>query len=128
MSYYINRTIDKDFKETIAAVTEALKKEGFGVLTQVNMAEKLKEKLNVNFRNYVILGACNPSLAHKALQLEDKIGVMLPCNIVIQEWAPGQVEIAAIDPTASMEAVDNMALDAIASEVSDKLKKVVNSI
>jgi uncharacterized protein (DUF302 family) len=128
MSYYHNRTVNKGFEETISAVTEALKKEGFGVLTQIDLSVKLKEKLGVDFRRYVILGACNPPLAYKALQTEDKIGVMLPCNIIVQEWAPDKVEIAAIDPTASMAAVGNPTLSSIASEVSGKLKKVVDSI
>jgi uncharacterized protein (DUF302 family) len=128
MSYYHNRTVTKGFDETISAVTEALKKEGFGVLTHINMAEKLKEKLGVDFRKYVILGACNPPLAYKALQAEDKIGVMLPCNVIVQEKEPGHVEIAAIDPMASMAAVDNITLDGIASEVSRKLKKAVDSV
>jgi uncharacterized protein (DUF302 family) len=128
MSYYHNRVVKKGFEETISAVTEALKKEGFGVLSKIDMSEKLKEKLGVDFRRYVILGACNPPLAYKALQTEDKIGVMLPCNIIVQEWAPDQVEIAAIDPAAAMAAVGNPTLNGIAAEVSDKLKKVVYSI
>lgn len=128
MSYYHNRTVKTSFEDTISAVTEALKREGFGVLTQINMADKLKEKLGANFRKYVILGACNPRLAYKALQSEDKIGVMLPCNIIVQENAPGQVEIAAIDPRASMAAVGNAVLDGIAAEVSGKLKRVVGSV
>ncbi len=128
MSYYHNRTVNKSFEDSILAVIEALKEEGFGVLTQINMAEKLKEKLGVDFRKYVILGACNPALAYKALQAEDKIGVMLPCNIVIQEKRAGQVEIAAINPMASMSAVGNTALESIASEVAQKLRKAVDSI
>ncbi len=128
MSYYHNRTINKNFEETISAVTEALKKEGFGVLTQIDMADKFKEKLGVDFRKYVILGACNPPLAYKALQTEDKIGVMLPCSVIVQEWAPGKVEIATIDPMSSMAAVDNPALEEIAAEVSTRLKRVVDLI
>jgi len=128
MSYYHSRSIKMGFEASIAAVTEALKKEGFGVLTQINLTEKLKEKLGVDFRKYVILGACNPALAYKAVQAEDKIGVMLPCNVIVQEKAPGQVEIAAIDPRESMVAVGNPALDGIAAEVSGRLRRVVDSV
>lgn len=128
MSYYHSRRVKIDFENTISAVTESLKKEGFSVLTQINIAEKLKEKIGINFRKYVILGACNPSLAFLALQAEDKIGVMLPCNIVVQEKAPGNVEIAAIDPVGFMHEIDNPSLNAVASEVSRKLKRVVDSV
>lgn len=128
MTYYHSRVLNKSFEDAILAVTEALKKEGFGVLTQINMAEKLREKLNVDFRKYVILGACNPPLAYKALQAENKIGVMLPCNVIIQEKESGQIEIAAIDPIASMAAVGNDTLLLIAEEVSKKLKNAINAI
>jgi uncharacterized protein (DUF302 family) len=128
MPYYHNRTVNKSFEDSIAAVTASLNAEGFGVLTRIDMAEKLKEKLGVDFRKYAILGACNPPLAFKALQAEDKIGVMLPCNVIVQEKGPGLVEIAAIDPRASMVAVGNPALDAIAGEVSAKLKKAVDAV
>lgn len=128
MTYYHSRTIHQSFQNAITAVTEALKKEGFGVLTQIDIAEKFKEKLGVTFRKYVILGACNPPLAYKALQSEDKIGVMLPCNVIVQEKDPGTVEIAAIDPMASMAAVGNPEVSRIAEEVGKKLKNVIDII
>ena len=128
MNYYNSITVDKGFEDAIAAVTEALKKEGFGILSQINIAEKLKEKLNVDFKKYMILGACNPPLAYKALQTENKIGVMLPCNVIVQEIAPGTVEIAAIDPKASMSAIGNEALVPIAEEVSIKLKRAIEAV
>ena len=128
MNYYHSCTIYKSFEDVIADVTEALKKEGFGIISRIDLAEKLKEKLGIDFHRYVILGACNPALAYKALQAEDTIGVMLPCNVVIQEKEPGKVEIAAIDPTASMATVGNPALLPIAEEVGNKLKKVIDTI
>lgn len=128
MIYYHSRTINKTFEDAISAVTEALKKEGFGILSEINISEKLKDKLGIDFKKYVILGACNPPLAYKALQAEDKIGVMLPCNVIVVENAPGTVEIAAIDPMASMAAVGNPELLSIAEEVSNKLKNAINII
>ena len=128
MAYYHNRVVQYPFDKTITLVSEALNKEGFGILTQINLTQKLKEKLGVDFCNYVILGACNPSLAFKALQVEDKIGVMLPCSVIIQDKGSGQVEIAAIDPVASMAAIDNPDLVAIAAEVSAKLKNAIHSV
>jgi uncharacterized protein (DUF302 family) len=127
MKYYYSCIVNKNFEDAIAAVTEALKKEGFGILSQINIAEKLKEKLGVDFKKYIILGACNPALAHKALQTEDKIGVMLPCNVIVQDRGSGQVEIAAIDPSASMAAVGNPTLLPIAEEVSKKLKNAIDN-
>jgi len=128
MTYYHSCMIHKSFDSAVSAVTEALKKEGFGILSQINISEKLKEKLGVDFKKYMILGACNPPLAYKALQAEDKIGVMLPCNVIVQEKESGTVEIAAIDPIASMAAAGNPVLAGIAAEVSGKLKRVVDSI
>ena len=116
------------FDDAVARVTEELKKEGFGILTEINVTEALKKKLNVNFRKYVILGACNPQYAYKALQAEDKIGTMLPCNVIVQEREDGSVEIAAIDPAASMQAVANETLSEIASTVQLKLRKVIESV
>jgi uncharacterized protein (DUF302 family) len=127
MTFYHNKVVSCAFDEAIEKVTEALKKEGFGILSQINIAEKLKEKLGVDFKKYVILGACNPALAFKALQTEDKIGVMLPCNVIVQDKGSGQVEIAAINPSASMAAVGNPALLPIAEEVSKKLKNAVDA-
>lgn len=130
MSYYFNKTVNLPFDAAIAAVTEALKREGFGVLTEIDVRATLKKKLDVDFRNYRILGACNPPFAHQALLAEDKIGTMLPCNVIVQEVAdmPGMVEVAAVDPVASMAAVANPQLAAVAQEVRARLKRVVDSL
>jgi uncharacterized protein (DUF302 family) len=128
MSYYFNKTLGTSFEEAVARVTDELKKEGFGILTEIDVKETLKKKLNLDFRKYKILGACNPPFAHRALQVEDKIGTMLPCNVIVQEISRGQVEVAAIDPIASMQAVENPALREVAVEVQGKLKKVINSL
>jgi len=116
------------FDEAVTKVIEALKKEGFGVLTDINVRETLRKKLDVEFRNYRILGACNPPFAYQALQAEDKIGTMLPCNVVVQENAEGKVEVAAVDPVASMQAIDNPKLRDIAGQVRAKLKSVVDGL
>ena len=128
MSYYFSKTINLPFDEAITRVTEELKKEGFGVLTEIDVKATLKKKLDVDFRNYRILGACNPPFAHQALLAEDKIGTMLPCNVIVQELAPGTVEVAAIDPIASMSAVENPGLAEIGMQVRAKLQKVVESV
>ncbi len=128
MTYYINKTREGGFEETIAQVKEALSKEGFGVLSEISINEKLKEKLGVDFRNYTILGACNPAYAFKALQQEDKIGTMLPCNVIVQQMDENNVEVAAIDPVASMLAVENDAVAGVASEIKAKLGRVINSL
>ena len=128
MKYYINKKIAADFDQAVAMITESLKKEGFGVLTEIDMQEKLKGKLNVDFRKYKILGACNPAFAYKALQHEDKIGTMLPCSVVVQETGPGEVEVAAIDPVASMMAVENPNLTEIAGEVRAKLEQAISAL
>ncbi|MFO8234955.1 MAG: DUF302 domain-containing protein [Bacteroidales bacterium] len=128
MAYYINKTISAEFDDALELVKEALKKEGFGVLSEIDMQQKLKEKVDVDFRKYKILGACNPPIAYKALQQEDKIGTMLPCNVVVQETGKGQVEVATIDPVASMMAVDNKEIAAIASDIKTKLERVVSSL
>jgi uncharacterized protein (DUF302 family) len=128
MSYYFSRTLEASFDEAIACATQALKAEGFGVLTDIDVRATLKSKLGEDLHNYRILGACNPPYAHKALQLEDKIGTMLPCNVIVQEIAPGSVEVAAVDPIASMQAVDNPALGAVANEVRGKLRRVIESL
>ncbi|MEN8231816.1 MAG: DUF302 domain-containing protein [Thermodesulfobacteriota bacterium] len=125
MQYYFNKIVEMTFEETIDKVTEELKKEGFGVLTEIDVKAALKKKINVDFRKYRILGACNPSYAYKALLTEDKIGTMLPCNVIVQEREDGRVEVAAIDPIASMQAVENESLGGIAVEVQSKLKKVI---
>lgn len=129
MQYYYNKEIkNSSFDETINKVTEALKEEGFGVLTEINVKETFKKKLDVDFKPYRILGACNPQFAYKALQAEDKIGTMLPCNVVVQQKDKDTVEVAVVDPVASMQAVDNKNLGAIAGEVRDKLKSVLNKL
>ncbi len=107
MKYYFEKTLNCSFEEAVKRVTEELKKEGFGVLSEINIHEKLKEKLGVDFRKYRILGACNPAFAYKALQEEDKIGTMLPCNVIVQQISENQTEIAAVDPMASMQSVEN---------------------
>ena len=128
MSYYFNKVVDMSFDDAIAKVTEELKKEGFGVLTEIDVKAALKKKINVDFRKYRILGACNPTYAHKALQAEDKIGTMLPCNVIVQEREDGKVEIAAIDPVASMQSVKNESLSEIATIIQSKLKKVIETV
>jgi uncharacterized protein (DUF302 family) len=128
MSYYFNKVVDMTFDEAINKVTEELKKEGFGVLTEIDVTAALKKKINVDFRKYRILGACNPSYAHKALLAEDKIGTMLPCNVVVQETEDGKVEIAAVNPVASMQAIENESLGEIAVTVQSKLKQVIENV
>lgn len=126
MDYYFSTQLKHiTFDEALSKTTEALKEEGFGVLTKIDMNATLKKKLDINFRRYTILGACNPPLAYKALQSEDKIGTMLPCNVIVQELQNGTVEIAAVDPAASMLAVKNENLINIAETVRDKLKRVI---
>jgi uncharacterized protein (DUF302 family) len=128
MSYYFAKTVNLSFDDAITRVTEELKKEGFGVLTEIDVRATMKKKLDVDFRNYRILGACNPPFAHRALMVEDKIGTMLPCNVIVQEHAPGVVEVAAVDPVASMAAVDNPDLRTIAGEVRARLQRVVEGV
>lgn len=128
MSYYFNKVVDMAFDEAIDKVTEELKKEGFGVLTEIDVKQALKKKLDVDFRKYRILGACNPQYAYKALQAEDKIGTMLPCNVIVQETEDGKVEMAAIDPVASMQSVQNESLGEIATIIRAKLKQVIEKV
>lgn len=128
MSYYFSKTLGISFDEALVKVTEELKKEGFGILTEIDVKETMKKKMNVDFRKYKILGACNPPLAHKAIQTEDKIGTMLPCNVIVQEMSEGQIEVAAIDPVASMQAVENPKLQDVANHVRVKLKRVIDSL
>ena len=128
MSYYFNKIVNMAFDEAITKVTEELKKEGFGVLTEIDVKEALKKKINVDFRKYRILGACNPQYTYKALQAEDKIGTMLPCNVIVQERDDGKIEIAAIDPVASMQSVKNESLGEIADKIQSKLKQVIESV
>ena len=126
MSYYFSKTVDLPFDDAIQKATEELKKEGFGVLTEIDVKATLKKKLDVEFRNYKILGACNPSFAYQALQSERMIGAMLPCNLIIQEAEDGRTEVAAIDPLASMQAIQNPNLGEIAGTVRSKLKSVID--
>jgi uncharacterized protein (DUF302 family) len=128
MSYYFTKELNVSFDEAIVRITEELKKEGFGVLTDIDVKATLKKKLDVDFRPYRILGACNPPFAFQALQAEDKIGTMLPCNVVVQEKAPGKVEVTAIDPVASMAAVDNPSLRTIGEQIREKLKRVIYNL
>lgn len=129
MKYYFNKTLENvTFEEAVGKVTEELKKEGFGVISEINLHEKFKEKLGIDFRKYRILGACNPASAFKALQEEDKIGTMLPCNVIIQQISDSQIEVAAVDPVASMQAIENANLAAIANEIRSKLEKVIENI
>lgn len=128
MTYHFSKTVDMSFDAAVAATTEALKNRGFGVLTQIDVKDTLKKKIGADFRPYLILGACNPKLAHQALTLEDKIGTMLPCNVVVQQRDGGKVEISAVDPVASMAAIENPKLGAVAGEVRELLKQVVADI
>ena len=128
MSYYFSKVVNEDFDVAIEKVTEKLKEEGFGVLTEIDVKATLKKKLNVDFKKYKILGACNPPFAYKALQAEDKIGIMLPCNIVVEENSEGKVEVSAVDPIASMMAVKNESLGSVAEEVRVKLRKVIDQL
>jgi uncharacterized protein (DUF302 family) len=128
MSYYLGKMLPLGFDEAVRRVTEALKREGFGIITEIDVTSTLKSKINVEFRPYRILGACNPALAYEALQLEDKVGTMLPCNVIVQELAPGRVEVAAVDPVASMMAIDNLDLHAKATAVRAKLERAIASL
>mgnify|MGYP006306945539 CR=1 FL=1 len=128
MKYYISKTIEGSFDSVLENVTETLKNEGFGVLSRIDIHEKLKEKLDVDFRKYVILGACNPPYAYEALKVESKIGTMLPCNVILQEAGDGKVEVSAIDPVASMQAVQNDKLGDIAEEIRGKLENAIAAL
>ena len=128
MSYYFSKIVDGSFEDTIERVTRHLADAGFGVLTTIDVSATLKKKIDVDFQRYTILGACNPRFAYKALQAEDKIGTMLPCNVIVQEMADGKVEVAAVDPMASMMAIQNEALGSIASEVQGMLKNVIEGL
>jgi uncharacterized protein (DUF302 family) len=129
MSYYFNKTLkNSSFEEAVEKVTAELKKEGFGVLTEIDVKETLKKKIDVDFKKYKILGACNPHFAHKVLTKEDKIGVFLPCNVIVEEHENGDVEVSAVDPIASMAAVGNKDIEGLAKEVQQKLKKVIENL
>ena len=128
MTYFIAKSLDAGFDEAIARIEAALKEEGFGVLTRIDVSATMKAKLGKDFRPYTILGACNPTLAFEALQIEDKVGTMLPCNVVVQETGPGKVEVAAIDPVASMQAIDNPRMKEAAQAVREKLARVIERL
>ena len=129
MSYYFNKVlVGKSFDDAIELVTAELKNEGFGILTEIDVKETLKKKIDVDFKKYKILGACNPHFAHKALTSEDKIGVLLPCNVIVEEHEDGEVEVSVVDPIASMGAVENEALGSLALEVQQKLLKVIENL
>jgi uncharacterized protein (DUF302 family) len=128
MSYFIARMLERSFDDAIARVTDALRAEGFGVLTDIDVSSTLRQKLGVTFRRYRILGACNPALAYEALQREDKVGTMLPCNVIVQDAGNGRTEIAAVDPVASMTAIDNPELRQVAETVRGKLRKVIEAV
>jgi uncharacterized protein (DUF302 family) len=128
MTYYFSKTVDLPFDAAVAATTESLKRHGFGVLTQIDVKDTLQKKLGVELGPYLILGACNPKMAYEALKLEDRIGTMLPCNVVVRDVGGGRTEIAAIDPVASMQAVDNQRLKHMAQQVGDMLKEMVREV
>jgi uncharacterized protein (DUF302 family) len=128
MKYYYSKVLNTSFNEAVEKVTSGLKNEGFGVLTEIDVKNTMKNKLDVDFRNYKILGACNPPLAYQALQSERMIGAMLPCNVVVQDTDDGKVEVAAIDPAASMQAVENESLAGTAAQVQEKLKNVIENL
>jgi len=128
MSYYFSKITDASFEEALTKVADELRKEGFGILTEIDVRETLKKKLDINFRKYKILGACNPPFAYKALQAENKIGLLLPCNVVVQELPDGKVEVATIDPVQSMQVVGNPTLKVVAEQVQAKLRNVINNI
>jgi uncharacterized protein (DUF302 family) len=127
MSYYISTVLNPPFEDAVSRVTEALQQEGFGILTEIDVQATLKKKLDVDFHPYKILGACNPHFAYQAIQAEDKIGTMLPCNVLIQEKG-GEVEVSAVDPIASMQAIENPSLLKFAEQVQAKLRTVIESL
>jgi len=128
MNYHMTKTVSLPFDTAIEKVTEALKAEGFGILTDIDIKATLHKKLDVDFRPYRILGACNPPLAHEALETEDKVGVLLPCNVVVQETKPGEVEVSAMDPVGAMEAIGNDKLTALAKRVKERLNRVLEAV
>ena len=128
MNYYFNKTLQGNFDDIIVKVTQGIKDQGFGILTEIDVQETLKNKLDVDFKKYKILGACNPPYAHKALLAEDKIGTMLPCNVIVQEVKNGTIEIAAVNPMASMQAVENKKLEKLAEEITEKLEIFIKKL
>jgi uncharacterized protein (DUF302 family) len=128
MEYYFSKTLNGSFDEAVQLVTDSLQKEGFGIISEINIHEKLQEKLGISFKKYRILGACNPGYAYKALMMEDKIGTMLPCNVVVIDQGNGRTEVSAVNPVASMMAIQNDDLGSIALEVTEKLKRTIESL
>lgn len=128
MSYYFSKILNVGIDEAVARVTDELKSAGFGVLTEINVKETLKNKIDVDFKEYRILGACNPRYAHRALQTEDKIGVFLPCNVIVEDAGNGQTEVSAVDPVASMQSVENSNLESLGNEVRESLRQVINRL
>ena len=128
MEYYFSKTLDASFDDTVQLITESLKKEGFGIISEIDIQSKIKEKLGVDFKKYLILGACSPSHAYRALQAEDKIGTMLPCNVIVIDQGSGKTEVSAVNPVASMMAIQNIGLESIALEITEKLKRVIESL
>lgn len=128
MSYYFAKTLSCEFEEAVRRTTEALMAAGFGIISEIDVTETLKKKIDVDFRPYRILGACNPHMAHEALQIEDKVGTMLPCNVIVQYAGNGQTEVAAIDPVASMQAIGNPTLLETAKRVQSMLRSVVEGL
>jgi uncharacterized protein (DUF302 family) len=128
MDYYFTKTLASSFDEAIQRTTDALKTEGFGIISEINMHDKFKEKLGVDFKKYRILGACNPAYAYKAVQLEEKMGTMLPCNVIVIDQENGTTEVSAVNPIASMMAIHNPELEPIAAEVTEKLKRVIEAL
>jgi len=128
MSYYFSKTLKGPFNDVVERATERLQAEGFGILTDIDVAATFKKKLNVEFPKYRILGACNPGFAHQALSAESKVGTMLPCNVIVRDAGNGDVEVAAVDPVASMQAIDNPGLAGIAQQVRDKLRRAIENL
>ena len=128
MSYYFTKAISLGYEQALEKVQQELKQEGFGIITEIDVRETLKKKLNVDFRRYKILGACNPSFAYQALQVESRIGTMLPCNVIVQEGEDGQTEVSAINPVESMKAVANPELEHIGTQVAAKLQAVIDRL
>jgi len=128
MSYYFSNTLKVSFEDAVIKITEGLKKEAFEILTEIDVQDALKKKLNIDFKKYKILGVCNAVFAHEALQIEDKIGTLFPCNVIVQELPEGRIEVAAIDPVASMQAVENEKLKGVAKQVQGRLKRVIQNL
>ncbi len=128
MAYYFSKTLRTSFSDAVERVTTALSSEGFGVISEIDLHEKIKDKLGVDFKKYRILGACNPGFSYKALQAEDKVGVMLPCNVLIIEQGENEIEVAAVNPTDAMMAVHNQVVAEVAAEVGEKLKKALGKL